>query len=268
MKQKLNGVELCIESSGDSGPPLVLVHGSWGDHHNWDAAVQRLARIFHVTTYDRRGHSASQRLDGQGRIRDDVDDLAALIEHLGVAPSHVAGNSFGAIIVLNLMIKRPDLIASATIHEPPLLGLLEGHPALAGIQQRFSTVMDTLSSGRMEVGARQFVETALGAGMWAQLSPELQETFVFNAPTWLDEMKEPAAFALDRDRLSSFGGPVLMSQGDQSPPFFGAILEQIAGALPRARRHIFRGAGHVPHLTHPDDYALVVGRFIKGVDGL
>jgi pimeloyl-ACP methyl ester carboxylesterase len=81
-------------------------------------------------------------------------------------------------------------------------------------------------------------------------------------------MKEPGAFALDCDRLSSFGGPVLMSQGDQSPPFFGAILERIAAALPRAQRHMFRGAGHVPHLTHPDDYALVVGGFIKGVDVL
>lgn len=266
MKQKVNGVELFIESSGDSGPPLVLVHGSWGDHHNWDGAVQRLARTFRVTTYDRRGHSASQRLDGQGSIRDDVDDLAALIEHLGAVPSHVAGNSFGAIIVLNLLIKRPDLIASATVHEPPLLGLLEANPTLAGTQQRFGTVMDTLSAGRMEAGARQFVETALGPGVWEQLSPALRETFVFNASTWLDEMKEPAAFALDPDRLSSFGGPVLMSQGDQSPPFFGAILEQIAGALPRAQRHVFRGAGHVPHLTHPDDYALVVGRFVTGVN--
>jgi pimeloyl-ACP methyl ester carboxylesterase len=266
VKQKVNGVELFIESSGDSGPPLVLVHGSWGDHHNWDAAVQLLARTFRVTTYDRRGHSASQRLGGQGNIREDVDDLAALIDQLGVAPAPVAGNSFGAIIVLNLTIKRPDLIASATIHEPPLIGLLEGNPALAGIQQRFGTVMETLSVGRTEAGARQFVETALGPGVWEQLSPALRETFVFNASTWLDEMKEPGAFALDCDRLSSFGGPVLMSQGDQSPPFFGAILEQIVAALPRAQRHVFRGAGHVPHMTHPDDYALVVGNFIQGVD--
>jgi pimeloyl-ACP methyl ester carboxylesterase len=267
MKQRVNGVDLFIESSG-SGPPVVLVHGSWGDHHNWDAAVPLLARTCRVTTYDRRGHSASQRVGGQGSILEDVDDLAALIEQLGLAPVHVVGNSFGAIIALNLMIKRPDLIASATLHEPPLIGLLEGNSALAGIQQRFGAVMETLSSGRTEAGARQFVETALGPGVWEQLSPALRETFVFNASTWLDEMKEPGAFALDCDRLSSFGGPVLMSQGDQSPPFFAAILEQIAGALPRTQRHVFRGAGHVPHLTHPDDYALVVGNCIKGVDVL
>ncbi len=46
MKQTVNGVELFIESSDDSGPPLVLVHGSWGDHHNWDAAVQLVVGRF------------------------------------------------------------------------------------------------------------------------------------------------------------------------------------------------------------------------------
>jgi len=142
MKQHVNGVELYVESRSDTGPPLVLVHGSWGDHHNWDAAAQLLARILRVTTYDRRGHSASQRLGGQGSIREDVDDLAGLIEQLGLAPAHVAGNSFGAIIVLNLIIKRPDVISSAIVHEPPLIGLLEGNPALAGVQQRIGAVME------------------------------------------------------------------------------------------------------------------------------
>jgi pimeloyl-ACP methyl ester carboxylesterase len=269
MKQHVNGVQLYVESRGDSGPPLVLVHGSWGDHHNWDAAVPLLARTFRVTTYDRRGHSASQRLGGQGSIREDVDDLAALIEQLGLAPAHVAGNSFGAIVVLNLIIERPDLIASVTIHEPPLIGLLDGSPVLASVQQRIGAVVEILSSGRTEAGARQFVETVgLGPGMWEQLSPEMRETFVFNASTWLDEMREPGAFTLDCDRLSSFVGPLLMSQGDQSPPFFATILERIAGALPSAQRHVFRGAGHVPHLTHPADYALVVGNFIHGANVL
>jgi pimeloyl-ACP methyl ester carboxylesterase len=95
----------------------------------------------------------------------------------------------------------------------------------------------------------------------------MRETFIFNAPTWVDEMKEPAAFSLDLAKLSLYGGPLLISHGDQSPPFFPAIVEQIADAVPRAQRHVFRGAGHVPHLSHPDDYALVIGSFISGVAG-
>src|SRR5262249_6548262 len=153
-----------------------------------------LAHTCRVTTYDRRGHSASERLDGQGSIREDVGDLAALIEQLGLAPA--------------------------------LIGLLDGNPGLAAVQQRIGAVIETLSAGQMEAGARQFVETiAFGPGMWDQLSPEMRKTFVFNASTWQDEMREPAAFTIDLDRLSVFGGALLMSQGDQSPPFFGAILE-------------------------------------------
>jgi pimeloyl-ACP methyl ester carboxylesterase len=41
---RVNGVELYYELSG-SGEPLVLVHGSWGDHHNWDPVVPRAGRI-------------------------------------------------------------------------------------------------------------------------------------------------------------------------------------------------------------------------------
>src|SRR5205823_2734287 len=122
---------------------------------------------------------------------------------------HVIGNSFGAIVVLNLIVERPDLVASAAIHEPPLTRLLEDDQELSVVQNRIGAVIETLSAGGTEEGARQFVETvAFGRGTWDQLSPAMREAFVFNAPTWLDEMREPEAFTLDLDRLSSFGGPL------------------------------------------------------------
>jgi pimeloyl-ACP methyl ester carboxylesterase len=38
---------------------------------------------------------------------------------------------------------------------------------------------------------------------------------------------------------------------------FAPILDWIAALLPQAERHLYAGAGHVPHLTHPADYARV-----------
>jgi len=78
-------------------------------------------------------------------------------------------------------------------------------------------------------------------------------------------MSEQDAFSLDIGRLAAFDRPALISRGNQSPPFFGAILDTIGKALPRARRHTFNGAGHVPHLTHPDDFVSIVGGFIGSV---
>src|SRR5262245_50389986 len=98
---RVNGVELYCELAG-TGAPLVLVHGSWTDHRSWDAVTPGLAESFRVLHYDRRGHSRSERPSDQGSIEEDVADLAALIVHAGCAPAFVAGNSWGASIVLRL----------------------------------------------------------------------------------------------------------------------------------------------------------------------
>ena len=116
----INGVQIFYELSGTGEVPLVLVHGSWVSHHSWDLVVPRLAESFRVLTYDRRGHSESQRLTAQDSVREDVADLAALIEHLELAPAWVAGNSFGASITLRLAAERPDLFRGLIAHEPPL----------------------------------------------------------------------------------------------------------------------------------------------------
>lgn len=181
-----------------------------------------------------------------------------------LAPAHVVGSSFGAIITLKLAAARPDLFASLTIHEPPLTGMLGNDPALNAVQQRIGAVIRTLQSGATELGAEQFVETvALGPDMWEKLTPQMRETFVFNAPTWLDEMNEPSAFTLELARLVSFTHPVLITRGDESPPFFGTILDRVGTVLGQAQHHTFRGAGHVPHLTHPADFVRIVSAFIN-----
>ena len=51
--EEINGNRLFVEIAGE-GPPVVLVHGSWGDHLNWRAVVPQLAESFTVATYDRR----------------------------------------------------------------------------------------------------------------------------------------------------------------------------------------------------------------------
>ena len=76
-----NGVNLFYEVHGE-GEPVVLVHGSWVDSTSWDQVVEGLAASFRVLVYDRRGHSRSERLQQQGSMDEDGDDLADLLETL------------------------------------------------------------------------------------------------------------------------------------------------------------------------------------------
>lgn len=254
----VNGVKLRYELSG-AGDPVVLVHGSWGDHHNWDAVVPRLTDRFRVLTYDRRGHSESESPPGQGSLDQDVADLAALLEALDLAPAHVVGNSLGSIISLRLAGSRPELLRSLTAHEPPALPLLDGdsamEPMLSAVQARIQSIAAQLESGDNPGGTRRFVEEVMGS-RWDDLPPRVQEVFLGNAPTWMDEVREgyPQGLTIDLEALSGFAKPAMLTDGDQSPPFFAAVLAKVAAALPQAQRHTFAGAGHTPHMTVADDY--------------
>jgi pimeloyl-ACP methyl ester carboxylesterase len=263
-----NGVRLFYELSDTGEVPLALVHGSWDSHHAWDLVVPGLTESFQVLTYDRRGHSESERPAGQGSVHEDVADLAALIEHLGLAPAFLAGNSFGAAITLRLAGERPDLFRGLIAHEPPVFSLLANDlavaPMLDEVGGRIGAVVERIGSGDHAGAAELFVETvALGPGAWAQLPPEVQQTFIGNAPTFFDEANDPEAFAFDLEWIKSFPRPALLTTGDQSPPMFAPVVAKIADVLPSVEVVAFPGAGHIPHGTHPDAYVEALTAFIR-----
>ena len=168
---KINGINLYWELTGQVGEPLVLIHGSWGDHHNWGRVVEGLSKTFRVLTYDRRGHSQSERLQEQGSLEEDVTDLAALIKFLDLSPAHIVGNSGGAVVGLKTAASHPDLFRTLVVHEPPLFGLLkeipEAQSMLQTVNNRIGYVVDLIEKGEEENAAERFVETvAFGPGAW------------------------------------------------------------------------------------------------------
>jgi pimeloyl-ACP methyl ester carboxylesterase len=263
--ETINGVKIFIEESG-SGEPLVLVHGSWVDHNEWPFIVPSLAERFHVIVYDRRGHSQSERLPTQGSVREDAADLAAIIGRTG-APAHVVASSMGASISLRLAAERPELFRTLAAHEPPLLDLLRDDPATRPIAENltaaFLSVADAIAAGKMEEGAQRFVGMIFGPDGWdTMLQDEEKRMLINNAPTFLDETRDPEVLGIDTEALSSFRGPVLLSDGSETPPFFTMVLDKLAGVLPNVTRKTFAGAGHGPHFTHPQEYVAAVTEFI------
>jgi len=268
---KINGVKIFWELTGTGGEPLVLVHGSWGDHHNWDIVVGEFSKTFRVLTFDRRGHSQSERLPGQGHVEEDIADLIELINHLNLSPAHIAGNSFGAAIVLKTSAKRPDLFRSMIIHEPPLLGLLKDNPhaqeMLQIVNGRIKEVLDLITAGNLEKATEEFMEKiAMGPGSWEKLPEVVQKTFIYNALTWYDEMQDPQSLQIDITTLLDFKKPTLLSAGSESPSFFPLIIDKLAYVLPHAKRITIEGAGHVPHMSHPEKYIELVSNFCLEVD--
>jgi pimeloyl-ACP methyl ester carboxylesterase len=264
-----NGVELHYRRSG-AGEPLVLVHGSWVDAGVWSGVLPLLSRSFEVVAYDRRGHSRSSCPPGQGSIHDDVEDLASLIELLELNPAHVAGASLGGSITLRLAAARPELLRSVTVHEPPLFDLLRAEepnmPELTELRRRLATVAERLESGDLEGGARLYFDrVAETPGGWDGLEQWHRDLLLSNAPTYLDQCRDPDALGIETEDLAAFGGPALLTHGNRRPPLFKRIVEMVVAVIPGARSEAIPGAVHDPQVTHPGPYAKLIEGFVGGM---
>lgn len=258
----VNGVRLHYDLVG-AGPPLVLVHGSWSDGTGWDLVLPVLTQRFHVLVYDRRGHSRSERLPTQGSTTEDVEDLAALVTHLGLGPVHVVGSSSGAAIALRLAARHPEMVRSVIGHEPPLYGPFLDDPVQGSLMRealnRFTAVVNSLEAGETEAGTRLFVETySHGPGGWDRIPPDRQQIMLANAPTWIDEMRDPGAWSVDIASLAAIPHLILLTYGDQSLPFLPAVVSNLSDVLPNVQTKLIAGAGHVPAGSHPEEYAAVI----------
>ena len=88
---EVQGGRLYYESAG-SGDAVVLVHGNVGDRRHWDAQFGALAVGYRAIRYDVHGFGESS-LPEEDRPYSDHEDLATLLDHLGIKAAHVVGFS-------------------------------------------------------------------------------------------------------------------------------------------------------------------------------
>jgi pimeloyl-ACP methyl ester carboxylesterase len=142
----------------------------------------------------------------------------------------------------------------------------ETRPAVEQVQHRVQAVLDDLTTGWTDLGARRFVEeVAFGDGAWERLPSRVQKTIIANTATFIEENTSPGIYGIDLHELSHVAIPVLITQGTQSPPFFTSVLDQVQAVLPQVERRVLQGVGHVPQLTDPDLYTAQLQAFITAV---
>jgi pimeloyl-ACP methyl ester carboxylesterase len=131
----------------------------------------------------------------------------------------------------------------------------------------FRQAASLISQGAIEQGVRYFVDyAAFGLGTWDTLfTPEIRQTCIRHADTWLDQSRDPHRLSVRPELLLGYPHRIVVSHGDSGLPAYALIAEILAAAISAAHRNIIKGAGHGPHLTHPQQFADLIRRSARQV---
>jgi pimeloyl-ACP methyl ester carboxylesterase len=252
-------VQLYYEVRG-SGPPLLLVMGATGDAGHFASVTDRLADEFTVLTYDRRGNSRSSRPPGWVTTtpEEQADDAAGLLRALELAPAAVFGTSSGAICALSLLIRDPELVQAAILHEPPMLSVLErGDDVWAAIAQLVGAGMTV---GGPPAGLERFWRFVAGAPNWEALEPGLRERMLGNAETFLNVERTLECYRPDDATLAAITIPVQVLVSKECAPFIAEVGEWLATRL---GVEVSTTPGtHTPYHDHPHELADTIRSFL------
>ena len=266
--------QLYTETRG-VGPLLLFVVGGNGDPAVFSGVADRLAGHFTVVTYARRGFAGSPvdgPVDDANRIATDVDDAAALIARHGGGPARVFGTSSGAIVALDLVTRRPELVSTVVVHEPPILELLDDPDVWAG---RLAGVFATFEKGGLWPAMAQFGRV-VGLGRPTAPPPgadsaagiaAMRARAEGNMTFWMEhEFRQYPAYHPDFDALAAVAEKIVPAGGrdsrvNGSMPFLPVIT--LAGRLGRDIAE-FPG-GHLGYAEHPGDFATRLGQ-VLGAD--
>lgn len=120
----VGNITIAYEQFG-KGKPLMLIHGFPLDHTIWNETVELLKDDFDLILPDLRGFGQSSTIDSQYTMVDIADDLAGLLNHLGVEKIALAGHSMGGYVALAFAGKYPQrvsglgLVSSQSIADTP-----------------------------------------------------------------------------------------------------------------------------------------------------
>ena len=105
----VNGINLYYETHG-TGRPLILLHGGLASGEMFGPILPALAANHQVIAVDLQGHGRTADIDRPIDIRLMADDIAALIDHLGLDKPDIVGYSLGGGVAFFTAVKYPDKV--------------------------------------------------------------------------------------------------------------------------------------------------------------
>ncbi len=236
------------------GPPVVLMHGLFGQARNFAGVQRQLADTFKVVALDLRNHGGSPHGTAMD-YRSMAGDVLQTLSELGLPPCPLIGHSMGgktamaAALLAPARVSRLIVVDVAPVRYPPhfdaIIAVLRGLKLTAGLTRAAADA--ALAEVEPDPGTRGFLLSNLQLGA---------------APSWRIGLDEIAAAMLDISDWpftdETYPGPTLFILGAKSRYVRAEHRPMIQAHFPRARFVSLKNAGHWVHADDPEGFLAVL----------
>ncbi|MGW2226760.1 alpha/beta fold hydrolase [Streptomyces formicae] len=242
-----------------SAPALVLIHGHPFDRSMWTPQRRAFAATHRVITPDLRGYGESTVVPGTTPLGTFAEDIAALLDHLGVREFALGGLSMGGQIVMECYRRFPGRVT----------GLLLADTFPAAETPEGKAHRNAMADRLLAEGMRGYADEVLDkmAAPYNPVAAAHVHRMMLAAPP------EGAAAALRgraerpdyRDLLTRVTVPSLVVVGRDDTYTPVADAEAMHAALPDSVLRVVESAAHLPNLERPAEFDAAVGAWLDRV---
>lgn len=245
---EIEGARIYYEIGGE-GSPVVFVNPGALDCRIWNPQWTAFAARHRVLRYDPRGFRGSSKPEG---AFSHVRDLRALLDFTEISRAHVIGSSFGGSLALDFAAAHTNRVASLVLVGAG--GPQNGFPMPPDLFQAFAPIAQAMKESFargidkwLEVDERMPKDRKL-SGLLREIALE-NESYWKIAPGWVEPLVPPV-----RERLKNLSLPALVLVGERDHPYTLEVAQLLEREMPRARRAVVRGAGHLVHFEKPEAF--------------
>ncbi|MGA8534230.1 MAG: alpha/beta hydrolase [Candidatus Tumulicola sp.] len=258
-----DGVRLCVRSRGErEKPAIVFLHGFSQSHLSWAKQFEgELATQFHLIAFDLRGHGWSDKPGDVAAYREAQrwgDDVAAVLQTLGVTRAVLVGWSYGGRVILDY-VKTHGTAAVAGIDF--VAGVVGDEAAYYGSD--IGTMRATLADDPVTNidGTRRFLRAC-----FAQQPDEasFERMLAYNAMVPPSIRAKLGGRKVDaHDLLAALNVPVLFTQGTADGIIAPAMSRYGAATVPHATLSLYDGIGHSPFFESSARFDRELAEFVR-----
>ncbi len=249
----LPGIHLWYTDSGGDGTPVVLLHAASGTTDSWEHQLPAFtAAGFRCIAYGRRGWGRSRPDPAGEQPGHPSDDLAGLLDHLGLSAVHLVATAAGGAAAMDFALGHPDRVRSMVLADATA-GVQE--PEYLEAQHRLRPPqIEALPVELRELSAGYRVINTEGMQRWMEIARASRQE------GWEGQRgRNPVTYA----SLATLRAPtlVLVGQADlMTPP---ATARLYAAHIPNCRFETVPEAGHGSHWEQPETWNRIVLDFIR-----